>query len=202
MKHIENEWLNEELSKIKANELKKTGFTYANHNNNTIITYLEALKDNTSVCLFSIHCDSFSKNELSIIADFVIKRNNIEKIELWNIKQYSKNKAKDLAKLAIFTDLFKTKFSILEFSLCEIRSKGAQILSEALYNNNYLKKIRLSCNKIGDQGLKLILEALVYSETIEELNFNQNEITDEGTLYIGQFLVVNKSIIDLDLFGN
>jgi len=73
---------------------------------------------------------------------------------------------------------------------------------EGLAQNNFVTKLSLCNNDLGDSFVADLSMALVYDQTLTHVYLSGNKITSEGCEYLLGTLDSNETIIFLDLSGN
>ena len=102
------------------------------------------------------------------------------------------------------------ELSSLDLSLCFFmedfdqlnKSKFATTVATVMRCNNYINKVNLSRNKIGDEGATTLSEALKVNSSIFYLYLGGNKIGDTGATALSEALKVNSSVIYLNLDSN
>lgn len=79
---------------------------------------------------------------------------------------------------------------------------NASILCEALKENSTLKSLSLSTNKVTNLGAETLAEALKLNTTLKSLDISSNQITDDGVYKLCMALKSNHTLIHLDLNDN
>ena len=92
----------------------------------------------------------------------------------------------------------------LDLSHNRLGDHGVQIISDVLsLNNSRLKELDLSSNEITDQGARYLSSMLSHNSRLKRLILNRNEITNEGFLLLANALVRdNQKLIQLKLEAN
>ena len=79
---------------------------------------------------------------------------------------------------------------------------GAKAVGLALQVNQSLKEISLSRNGIGDAGAIALAEGLEANSTLEDLYLSCNDIGDTGASAIADAIEANRTLKELSLVGN
>jgi len=88
----------------------------------------------------------------------------------------------------------------LDLSYNRLLDKGVRIISKVLsLDNCLLKEIDLSSNRITDKGVKDIADMLRKNNTLERLLLNDNQITNDGLILLAKALADNKKLKQLKL---
>lgn len=84
--------------------------------------------------------------------------------------------------------ILKTKIAKLAIisTIHPYRDKGIEALKESLSQNQFLRVLNISNNKIGDRGLMILLDILIQNHNITKINFTDSDLCDPS-LFI-QFL--------------
>jgi len=73
------------------------------------------------------------------------------------------------------------------------------IISNILYNNKKINRLKLVNNKISDDGVGRICDCLKKNTTLQELNISHNAITADGAKRIANIIEVNINLQRLDI---
>ena len=79
---------------------------------------------------------------------------------------------------------------------------GVCLLSEALKENNTLRKLELKGNDIGDRGAQALSEALIHNDTLQVIDLNHNRIGSKGARALSEALVQNQALQEISLWEN
>jgi len=93
--------------------------------------------------------------------------------------------------------------NMLDLSKNEMTSGTINVLSLALETNDYIEKIDLEYNDIGDEGCEFLVRLLKSDNFfLEGLYLKKNNITKKGIIYICEGLKSNKKLRYLDISYN
>lgn len=84
----------------------------------------------------------------------------------------------------------------------QITSRGAQILSNNLFNNLYLQDLWLTNNQLNDQGIYYLSKSLSINSTLTKLGLSSNNITNLGISYLCQMFKRNSKLKMINLAKN
>lgn len=92
--------------------------------------------------------------------------------------------------------------STLDLSWCNLPDQAIGLLSQALTNNQVLRKITIDYSRIDNSSACLLGHSLAGQTSLQELNLRCNKIGDEGAIAIASGLSANSCLSSLDLSGN
>ncbi|XP_039193561.1 leucine-rich repeat-containing protein 34 isoform X2 [Crotalus tigris] len=89
--------------------------------------------------------------------------------------------------------MLKVNCTLVELHLCKhgMKNFGIERLCDALYDNNTLRYLDLSCNKISRDGMKFLGQLLKQNSTLEIVDLNFNRIEDDGAFYLSDALATH-----------
>ena len=102
---------------------------------------------------------------------------------------------------AIF-DALKSNTSIRKLNLLENNLWNAINIGQALANNQTLKELDLSHNKLGDEDAADIAAGLAHNISLKTLNLSWNKIEKVGYIALFDALLINITIKELNLSSN
>ena len=90
----------------------------------------------------------------------------------------------------------------LNMAKCSLGNEATFILGECFSNNESLKKLNISCNKISDVGFRSFKSLFQVNSVIEAFDCSQNLITDLSATTFVKNIKYNHSLKKLNLFDN
>ncbi|CAF1250215.1 unnamed protein product [Adineta steineri] len=90
---------------------------------------------------------------------------------------------------------------ILDLMSTGLTPRGVSILSDAIYNSQYLEELNISHNNISDSGVKH-LASVINSSALKRIDLSENDISDEGAGYLAEMFQSNVKLVHLSLAEN
>ena len=90
----------------------------------------------------------------------------------------------------------------LNLANCSLGNNATYILGDSISNNENLKKLNISSNKISDKGFRSFISLFAHNSNIESFDCSQNLITDLSATNFVKNLKYNHSLKKLNLFDN
>jgi Ran GTPase-activating protein (RanGAP) involved in mRNA processing and transport len=99
--------------------------------------------------------------------------------------------------------LDNNKLKILDLSCNKINHKGCESIGKFLLGDNcVLESLNLANNRTGHYGAKYMAMALAKNRTLIHLDMTTNDIDDDGLRMIGESLFENSQLVSLKLYNN
>ncbi|CAF1551336.1 unnamed protein product [Didymodactylos carnosus] len=90
----------------------------------------------------------------------------------------------------------------INLNYCDISQIDGSMIINSLKENQLLRVLDISKNKIGDAGALALAELLNILNSLMEVNMIGNEITSKAGSEIGKILKTNRTLINIDLTYN
>ncbi|XP_063477710.1 leucine-rich repeat-containing protein 34 isoform X2 [Symphalangus syndactylus] len=101
--------------------------------------------------------------------------------------------------------MLKENHCLVALHMCkhDIKNSGIQQLCDALYLNNSLRYLDVSCNKITHDGMVYLADVLKSNTTLEVIDLSFNRIENAGANYLSETLTShNRSLKALSVVSN
>lgn len=103
---------------------------------------------------------------------YALQTNRRLEVLIMNKNNFASEKIRELKQF-----LYVTNLKELRLSKCKLGNDGAAAIAEGLANNNSIKKIELSDNKIDDKGFLHFSDLPLKNFNIEYFDISKNNIT-------------------------
>jgi len=99
--------------------------------------------------------------------------------------------------------LDNNKLRVLDLSCNKLTYKGCEHLGKFMLSDNcVLESLNLANNRTGHYGAKAMALALSKNKTLMHLDMTTNDIDDDGLRMLGQSLYENETLVSLKLYWN
>ena len=168
---------------------------YANATFDNLFYYTKCLNNLKQVIFLGYYIPAYCVQDLN---DLLLNNKNIEKIILSIHRDNDNNQIKTICPGI----KHNSKITHLILPMCCINDEGAEMLSNALFNNINIQEINLEDNKIGLKGIKELSEKVLGKISLNKINLGHNLIDGEGAKYLGKSLKNALNIKNLILNSN
>lgn len=217
---------------ILANRLSTLSLDSLDYCNlDTMISVLDALKNNTSLTNLSLaqkdrrrHKRRLSDKACDMICEVLRDNRTLIKLDINGIGVGSDHLSKildSLHKHPALTQLnfwenkldntiapslasfleVNTSLTELDLSNAHLTPDACQMIGPALKKNISITSLSLFMNPIQSFGCKYLAEGLKSNKTLIRVNLKDCQIQDEGCMYLGEAIKTNQCLMHLDISG-
>ena len=109
-------------------------------------------------------------------------------------------KSKNFEKIRSFLE--SNSIKNLNIAKCSLGNDSANILGDCLSNNETIRKLNISGNKISDIGFKSFVKIFSHNSNIECFDCSQNLITDASAKNLVNYIKYNQHLKKINFFDN
>jgi Ran GTPase-activating protein (RanGAP) involved in mRNA processing and transport len=216
---------------IASNRLKKIYFEPTRGFPGSYLSFLEALKESTSLTDLSMAklnqrwgTSNFNQEEIELLCDALKINKTLTRLNLNGNRIGPQNTSKILDALQHNNTMTELNFwdndlnsgiapsiaclleineSLTELDLpnAHLTDLSCQIIAPALMKNRTITSLNLFMNNIGSEGSKALAEGLKFNKVLIRINLKNCQISDEGCIYLGEAIKTNQCLLHLDISG-
>eukprot|EP00164_Ancoracysta_twista_P006703 GFYU01009386.1.p1 GENE.GFYU01009386.1~~GFYU01009386.1.p1 ORF type:complete len:915 (+),score=221.10 GFYU01009386.1:235-2979(+) len=156
---------------------------------------------------FNVSAKGMSKEQTRDFMEKLQCRHGMDTLAVRNSafgKGFDKSEKDGREELADLIRHHARNLRVLDLSNCNLKNKGAEILSTAIHelNNCVIEVLDVSNNQIGDAGMTHVGEMLKVNKSIKSLTMARNQIKADGFHALVLALELNSTLDNLNLADN